>query len=32
MTIMVPMGNIAFTLDFMPEHKPLKVLYCTAHA
>lgn len=23
LTIMVPLGNIAFTLDFVPQHKPL---------
>lgn len=25
LTIMVPLGNIAFTLDFVPGHKPLQV-------
>ena len=23
MTVMVPLGNVAFTFDFMPEHEPL---------
>lgn len=25
LTLMVPLGNVAFTLDFMPEHAPLKI-------
>ena len=24
MTIMVPLGNVAFTFHFMPDHQPLK--------